>query len=536
MRFFSLVLVSIFLFSCNQEIKTDKKVFKFNLATGLGNLDPVFAKDMSPIWVCGNIYDCLFTLNENTELENQLVESYSINKDASEYTFVLKKNVFFHKNTCFKNKEQTRIMTSHDMVYSLKRLVNPKVASPGAWILRDHLDSIHAFQIIDSFTFKVKLRHPFAQFINVLTMPYCSVVPKEAIDYYGRDFRKNPVGTGPFQLKVWEDGTALILEKNPRYFQKDSQGNRLPYLDIVKISFNEQKKTEFLSFQKGELDFITGIDASYINELFNENGILKAPFDVKYQLIKCTYLNTEYMAILQKEDLLPRNSPLKNIQIRKAIQHAINKKEIVQYLKNNLVTPATKGFVALGMPNYDTTFRGFEYNPKLSKEYIKNAGYTAINKPKIELHINNTYVDMAEFIIYQLEKVGFEIDLKLHPAEMMMQLASEGKIEFFRRSWTADYPDAESFFACFYSKNGAPPNYTRFSNSEYDILYEKILSEPKLELRKKYYYRMEEIIRDLSPVIPIFYDQSIRLVQKNIVGITQNPLNNLDLRRTNKIK
>lgn len=531
MRYFSIFLCFM-LNSCSEQKSTDKNVLRYNEATGISNLDPAFSKDISATWVCGNIYDCLFTLDEQTDIKPQLATSYTVNENATEYTFTLNNNVYFHKNQCFKNDSHTRKMTAEDVIYSFNRLINPKVASPGAWVLRGHLDSVAPFEIIDSFHFKLKLRHSFAQLINVLTMPYCSVIPHEAIELYGRDFRKNPVGTGPFQMKVWEEGTALILEKNPLYFQYDSLGERLPYLNFVKITFNEQKKTEFLSFKKHELDFISGVDPSYINEIFNEHGELMSPYKEQFQLIKKTYLNTEYLAILQKEDMLPKNSPLKSALIRKAIHHAINKTEIVQFLKNNLATPATKGFVSSGMPNYDTTYRGLEYNPNLSKELILKAGYNVSNKPKLQLHINNTYIEMAEFIIYQLKKVGFEIDLKLHPSEMMMQLASEGKIDFFRRSWTADYPDAESFFACFYSKNSAPPNYTHFSNVQFDALYEKILSEPDAEARKKYYIEMEKIITEYCPVIPLYYYQSIRLVHKNITGITQSSLNNLDLRNT----
>jgi peptide/nickel transport system substrate-binding protein len=112
----------------------------------------------------------------------------------------------------------------------------------------------------------------------------------------------------------------------------------------------------------------------------------------------------------------------------------------------------------------------------------------------------------------------------------MMQLAIEGKIDFFRRSWTADYPDAESNFACFYSKNNSPPNYTRFKNARFDALYESILKEPNAQKRIPIYKTMELILLEEAPIVPLFYDQSIRVIHKKVKNLGQNSINHLDLR------
>jgi oligopeptide transport system substrate-binding protein len=279
-----------------------------------------------------------------------------------------------------------------------------------------------------------------------------------------------------------------------------------------------------------------------IQEAFDMNGILNSKWTSKAKLSLKPFLNTEYFAILMQGN----HSALANKQIRKAVNYAIDRKELVRYLKYNLVLPANKGFVSAGMPNYDTSFSGFDYNPELARKLVSefvnysqspmqetlHEGKAIIdNKLKIEIHINNSFVEMAEFIENQLEKVGFDIEIKLHPADMMMQLATDGKLDFFRRSWMADYPDAENYFSCFYSKNSCPPNYTRFVNKEYDRLYEEVITETNIELRKKHYKKMEQILIEESPIVPIFYDQSIRLIQKNVTGLEQNVLNTLDLRR-----
>jgi ABC-type transport system substrate-binding protein len=540
--FFFLNLISIFsiLFtSCNSNNTVNPNTFKYNQAVGISSLDPAFSKDLANMWACSHIYEGLFILDSNAELQSLLVEDYTISSDLLSYTFKLKKNVCFHKNICFGKDSQSRELNAYDVQYSLARLIDPQTASPGAWVLKSKLDSLNPFEIIDSFSIEIKLQRPNAQFLQVLSMPYCSVIPKEAVAYYGKDFRKNPVGTGPFQFKIWDDGTVLFLEKNRTYhiynYVDDNKDKghkiryRLPYLDFIKITFNENKKTELISFEKGDLSFITGLDQSMIQEVFDFEGKAIPKWKSKSNLSLKPFLNTEYFAILMTDT----HSILQNKSIRKAVNYAIDRKELVRYLKYNLVLPANKGFVSAGMPNYDTSYSGYSYQPELAKKIVKK--YQDLNsnylKPKLEIHINNSFVEMAELLSHQLEAVGFEVDIKLHPADMMMQLAVDGKLPFFRRSWMADYPDAENYFACFYSKNSCPPNYTRFVNKDYDRLYEDILLETNLENRKKKYKQMEQILIEKSPIVPIFYDQSIRIIQKNVTGLEQNVLNTLDLRR-----
>ena len=447
------------------------------------------------------------------------------------YHFKLKKGVYFHKNSCFKNTDSSRSFNAYDVAYSFLRLINPKTASPGTWVLRNKLDSLYPFQIIDSFHIMIRLRQPNAQFLQILSMPYCAVVPKEAVDYYGKTFRKNPVGTGAFAFKFWEDGEVLFLKKNPHYHIRDSEGKTLPYLDYIKITFNENKKTELFSFEKKELSFITGLEQITIQQIFNRKGQLNENWNKKVQLYKKPFLNTEYMAMLVREDMLQPSSIMRSKNLRQAINYSIDRNELAQHLKYNLVLAANKGFAPSAMPNYDSSFQGFSYHPEKAKRLLAEEEYSDKNKPTLELHINNNFVEMAELLAHQLSSAGFKVEIKLHPADMMMQLAATGQLEFFRRSWMADYPDAENFLACFYSKNGSPPNYTRFSNAKYDMLYEKLISEMNPNIRRSYYRQLEEILVEESPIVPLFYDQTIRLVQPNIEGLSPNVLNTLDLKR-----
>ena len=529
-KIFVYLIILIFSFclnSCSDKPQTPSNTFKYNLSVGLNSLDPAFSKDLAAMWACSHIYEGLFILDSNAGLEPLLADSFWIEPNQIRYHFKLKKGVYFHKNPCFPSTDSTRLFNAFDVVYSFQRLLDPKTASPGSWVLRNKLDSTLPFQIIDSFHLAIQLRQPNAQFIQVLSMPYCAIVPREAVEYYGKDFRKNAVGTGAFAFKLWEDGAVLFLKKNPNYHLKDHNGFALPYLDYVKITFNENKKTELFSFERKELSFITGLDQNIVHQVFNQEGNLLSKWKNKILLYKKPFLNTEYMAIR----VVDSSSILNNKELRKAVNYSINRKEIAHYLKYNLVLPANKGFVSSGMPRYDTSFSGYSFDLNKAKNILRSQGYSDKNKPKLELHIDNRFIELAELLSNQLNTAGFEVEIKLHPADMMMQLAAQGKLGFFRRSWMADYPDAENYLACFYSKNGSPPNYTRFSNSNYDKLYERLVREMQPEVRKQIVKQLELILIEESPIVPIFYDQSIRLVQNKIRGLEQNVVNSLDLRR-----
>ncbi|MDB5284275.1 MAG: extracellular solute-binding protein family 5, partial [Bacteroidota bacterium] len=235
------------------------------MASGITSLDPAFAKDQATIWSCNQLYNSLVQLDDSLNVRPAIAKSWEISEDGKTYIFHLLGNVKFQNNECFPNSSG-RTVIAKDVVYSFSRLIDPKVASPGAWIFNNNVDKTEPFKAIDDSTFQLKLIKPFRPMLGILTMQYCSVIPEEAVKKYGAEFRSHPVGTGPFILKNWKEGTALILAKNPDYFEKDG-AQQLPYLDGIKVSFIDNKKTEYLSFKQKELDFISGLDGSYIDEV-----------------------------------------------------------------------------------------------------------------------------------------------------------------------------------------------------------------------------------------------------------------------------
>jgi len=538
-KLISITLLIWLISSCGGDRKysENKSIFHYNEAAGLANLDPAFARDQAHIWVCNQLYNSLVQLDDNLEIKPAIAKSWDISPDGKTYTFHLRNDVYFHENDAFKNGAPK--VKAEDFVYSFNRLLSPKLASPGAWTLskvaKDENGNIQIFAPNDS-TLKVVLTQAFPPFLGILSMQYCSVVPKEAVDYYGSEFGRNPVGTGPFYMQNWVESVKLILRKNTNYFEFEN-GKRLPYLDAVSISFVIDKMTGFLELVKGNIDFISGLDPSYKDEIINRDGSLKEKYKSKIYMIGEPYLNTEYLGILV-DSAAKNDNPLLEINLRKAINYGFDRKKMIKFLRNNVGIAAFGGIVPPSMLLGDESFNyGYSFKPDSVKKFLNDVGYFDLKvKPEIKLITTSDYVDLCKFIQSQLGEFGLVIGVEVSPAGAVREMKANSKLNFFRASWIADYPDAENYLSLFISENFAPngPNYTHFKNAAYDRLYEKAMLELDVNKRKTIYREMDSLMMTYSPVVVLYYDQSLRFVNKKIKGMNSNPINLLNLKTIQK--
>ncbi len=534
-RNFYFVLVTIFLliFSSCKQHKRDKNIFHYNEQTGIATLDPAFAKNQSIIWAVHQIYNTLIQVDDSLHLVPSLAKSWDISADNLTLTFHLRDDVFFQDNDAFPNGKG-RKMIAGDVVYSFNRIMDTNTASSGAWIFNSRVDSLHPFTAINDTTFQLKLAAPFHPILGILSMQYCSIIPREVVEKYGKDFRRHPCGTGPFQYVAWEEGQALILKKNPDYFEKDSAGNRLPYLDGIKVSFFENKATEFLEFQQRRLDFINDIDASFKDEVITKEGQLRKEWKGKIILDKHPYLNIEYLGILMDTSLaIVKNSPLRNLKLRQAINYGFNRRKMMLYIRNSIGTPAESGFIPAGLPSFDSTaVIGYRYDPAKALQLLKEAGYpNGVGLPVIKLLTVPVYAEFATYIASELQQVGIKIQVEVIQKSLLLEETAKSDALFFRGSWIADYPDAENYLSVFYGKNPAPPNYTRYKNAAFDKLYEQSLSEKNDSARIKINQHADQLMIKDAPVVPLWYDMVIHLVQPYVKNLIPNSLNLLELRK-----
>ena len=519
-------LIFLVLNQCRKEVAIDQKsVFRYNEYRNVTSLDPAFARNPQNIWPVNQLFNGLVQLDKNLSIQPEIATHWEIRENGLEYFFHLRDDVFFHSSPLF-GKAQTRRVVAHDFVYSFDRLTDPQVASPGSWVMQ-HVEN---YEAINNKTLIIRLKTPFPAFLGLLTMRYCAVVPHEVVSFYGNDFRSNPIGTGPFYFKQWEENVKLVLRKNPRYFEKDEQGKQLTYLEAIAIQFIPDIQSEFMLFLQGKLDFINSLDTSYKDELLTPTGLLQPKYKERITLLNGPYLNTEYIGIYLDGSNQALQSPL----IREAMNIGFDRKLMISYLRNNIGYPAKKGFIPKGLPG--TSAIDYPYDPNRARTLV-NAYIEKYNSsPQLTLATDANYLDICEYLQRELQKIGINIAVDVMPSAALRQAKTSGKLELFRASWIADYPDAENYLSLFFSKNFSPqgPNYTHFTNSVFDQLFEKALSTDNDSIRITLYQKMDALAMDQFPIIPLYYDQVTRFVQKNVLGMEINPINMLVLKNIKK--
>ena len=626
-RLIALILFLLLFSSCVKHNSSDEnlKIFKYNESAGILTLDPIYAKDLPHIWACNQIFNGLVAFDDEMNVVPAIAKSWNISDDGMTYTFILRDDVWFHEDECFVSKTQrrkdaktqrdedsvtlrlcdsaTRIVVAQDFVYSFNRVLDRKLNSSGSWIFSNvrrqqttdngQQTFEYAFNAVNDTVLEIELSQPFPAFLGILSMTYASVVPHEAVDYYGTEFGRHPVGTGPFKYQYWKEGVKLVFRKNPNYFEVvkdvktqrrkdakiesdsatlrlcDSATIRLPYLDAISISFIIDKQVAFMEFIKGKFHFMSGIDARYKDELLTRDGQLRSEYEDEIYLIREPYLNTEYLAFfLGDDDTLGKD---RSLALRQAVSYSIDREKMLRYLRNGIGTPGNNGIIPAGLPGYEdaktqrrkdakiesdsTTLRlcdseslrlcdseslrlcdsatstiGYPYNPKKAEQLLKDNNLIGY---ELKLYTTQDYIDIAKFVQSALTEIGLNCRVEEMMPAALREKRANGNLPFFRSSWVADYPDAENYLSLFTTNNFTPqgPNYTHYSNAKFDELYQKSLTCNNLEERAKIYHEMDSLMMTEAPVVILFYDEVLRFVNKNVEGLGSNPTNMLNLKK-----
>ena len=526
----SILLLFISNIACSTGPKADRShlVFRYNEDGNITSLDPAFSRNLENIWATTHLFNGLVQLNDSLEVIPDVAEQWNVSADGLVYDFKIREDVYFHKHPAFGNKK-TRRVTASDFVYSLKRLLDPQLASPGAWVLQN----VKNIKAKNDRQLTITLKKAFPAFLGLLSMRYCSVIPHEIANLNGVDFRKNPIGTGPFAFKNWEENVKLVLRKNPLYFERDEKGEALPYLEAVAITFVPDKQSEFMLFLQGKLDLLNSLDNSYKDELLTQEGQLSEKYKYKISLQKGPYLNTEYLGFY----LDSPSSIIQSPAIREAINIGFDRKKMMTYLRNNIGFEGDKGFIPKGLPGHPKN-RLIVYQPEKAAALVKNFEKQTAKKARITLATDPNYVDLCEYIQRELQKIGISIEVDVMPPATLKKARSLGKLEMFRSNWIADYPDAENYLSLFYSKNLSPsgPNYTHFKNDTFDSYYQDSFMINNADKRSRHYKTMDSLAMSKHPLVPLFYDQVVRFSQKEVEGLTLNPINVLKLKKVWKAK
>lgn len=551
------ILVSLMLTGCggNSSAPDSNTVFYYNEPAGLGTLDPAFTNYQAAIWAGTQIFNGLVDIDTAEQIVPCIARSWSLDSAATVWTFILRNDVFFHTDDCF-GTDKTRRVTAADVKYSFERICNARTKSTGLWVFRETVDGaddfhratadgqtpegIRGISAPNDSTLVIRLVKPFAPFLSLLTMPYCWVIPKEAVAMYKEQFSHHPVGTGAFRFTSWESERNLTLTRNERYFRTGRNGRRLPYLEGVSISFIRSPKTEFFEFEQGRLDFVATIDASVFDQVMPEGKLASKYAD--YHLIRTASQSVEYYGfLLDTTFAAAKESPYSSSKfLRQALNYAIDREKIIRYVLKGRAIPAHNGVLPPSLPGFSQDVQGYHYDIKKARELIATAGYGS-GKPLppiiLQIGANERTASVAEAVQQQWKEIGLNMTIRQVDFPRHLGMVRNSELPMWRTSWIGDYPDPENFLALFYSKNASPagPNTTHFRNASADSLYEQALS-PLLSPAQRYalYNKMERIVLDNAPWIFLYYDVNLRLARPSVIGLRPESAGRLVLETVEK--
>ena len=531
--FFGSITFLLLFVSCGRQHNNNKNVFCYNESNGITSLDPAFARDLEIMWATNQLFDGLVELNDSLEIIPSVAKSYSISEDRLTYTFILRNDVFFHNNACFTNSTGRKVLSS-DIAFSFNRILDNAIASPGKWIFENVIEN--GFTAANDSTFIIQLKKPFSPFLGLLTTQYANIVPHEGIEKYGTEFRNNPVGCGPFLFAFWYENVALVFHKNPNYYLKDELGNSLPYLEAVKIDFVKDMSAEYQGLLQGKYDFMSGLHNAFKDELLDPNGNLSSAYSSQLYLQKTPFIKTDYLGFVV-DPSLQSNKALLDPRVRKALHLSINKKDMVKHLRNNTVIPADFGFCSpAAAKNLNTTER-ISFNKKEALDLLAQAGFpNGKNLPTIVLSTTSDYADLMEYIQHEWQQIGIPCEIQQLQGAAFRDQASKCQLSVFRKSWLADYAHPENFYSVFQTSRFTPngPNYTHYSNSNYDMIYAVLGASNNSDSTLIYCEKLEQHLNEETPVIPLYYDQVMHFIRSNVKNLPTNTVNMLDLRRVKK--
>lgn len=534
-------------------------IFRMNEVEQFKNLFPQAMIDAVSNRIATQIYQGLYKFDQKTLAPiNCLAESEEVSEDAKVWTFKIRKGVYFHDDACFSGGKG-RELTAKDIKYCFDMLCELRIDNQLSELFTTRVlgaqeyyeaskngskskDGVKGIELIDDYTIRITLHTPYSAFKSLLAHNGCWIFPKEAYDKYGKDMRAKCVGTGPFKVDAIDEGTQVRLVRNPNYWEKDENGNQLPYLDIVKITFTKDKKSELANFKQKNLDMVWKLPVDEMDEVLVdlENAMNGGNTEFKYQQING--LSIQFYAF-------NASSPIfNNVKVRKAFNYAIDRESLVKYTLKGEGDPANHGLVPKFFGYDNSKIEGFEYNPDLAKKLMIEAGFpNGKGFPKVTLMINeggSTNTILAEAVHNMIkENLGVELEIEILQFPVLLERFTTGQADFWRTAWIADYPDASNFLALFYGKNVPTdptaysfPNSSRFKNTLYDSYFEQGMASLDQAERQKYYQKCDSILIAEAALIPIYYDQYIRLIQNDIVAFPINAMEYRDLTRVFKSK
>ncbi len=540
----------------------------------LTTLDPAQLIENVSQHAAHQLYDLLIDLDPYTlSPVPELAEHWEISEDGLLYTFTLRDSVFFHNDRCFP-QGVGRKLTAADVKYSFERICDPTTNTKGFWVFRDKVVGatefyedrrlaraenrppkvfgVRGFEVLNDRRFRIRLIKPFAPFLMTLASAFCYIIPREAVSYYGANFTRHPVGTGPFMFDEFAPD-FLKLKRNPRYWQKDSHGNSLPYLQHVILYFSRPASAQLEQLERGDILELSQLPADLRQKVL-PNGTLAASYQDRFNYFSTPSLSVQFCG------MNCALAPFNDSRVRQAFSLALDREYISSSVLQSRQYAAMRGLVPPVLALYEAikaqtpakpakdkakpiSFIDLEpFNPTKARELLASAGYPdGKGFPPLPLYYDSTNSRnrlLAESIRTLLTQ---HLNVEIQPTPLSwsehLQVCESGRAAFFLLGWVADYPEPENFLNLFYGKFVPAdtsaisyPNMQRYRNPAFDALFEQALTTLNDSLRYRLYAEAERLALNDTPLLLLIYDRDEKLLAKTVQDYPLNAMDRRDLK------
>jgi ABC-type transport system substrate-binding protein len=514
------------------------------------SFDPAFASDAASDGIIANIFEPMLDydyLVRPVKLVPRTLEAMPLVQDGGKtYVLTVRKGIHFTPDPAFKGKP--RELTAADYAYALKRILDPAVRSPWAWLLEgkflggdaliaaaaktgrlDYAAPLPGLEVVDRYTLRIRLKEPDLRFLYVLAIPNTGAIAHEVVDAYGSDIGAHPVGTGPYMLGQYKRSSQIELVANPGFRETTYvpsapvspawqpiadalKGKRLPRTPRIDIRIIDEGQGRWLAFLNRELDLLELLPAEITPQALTD-GRLKPELAAKgivHQLlirpnVAFTYFNME-------DPLVGGYTPQK-IALRRAISMGYNLDEAIRVLYYGRAHPAN-GPSPPDIAGYDPTLKTNAqlYDPAAARALLDKYGYRDRDGDGFREQPDGKPLTLTRWSVpssstrqgdelwqKNMNAIGLRIEFKKDKLPELRKLARQGKIPMRGDGWNADYPDAENFMQLLYGPNIGQENYARFNLPEFNKLYEEARKLPDSPARTKLFSRMTELVVAYAP-------------------------------------
>ena len=542
----ALLSLSLFLSCPVAQAQAQDKVLHMFLSTSETGLDPAVASDNATLSLLENLFDPLlrydYLARPATLRPNTATAMPAVSSDGLTYTFRIRPGIHFTPDPAFRGRK--REVTAADYVYSLKRLYDPALKSPWAYMFEGKIAGdavlrarfgpdvpVAGLQALDRYTLRIQLTAPDNNFLFYLATAASSVVAREVIEAYPGQAGNHPIGTGPFMLGQWKRSDRIVLLANPdstavfaatpgddpedRAIAAALEGKRLPRVDRVEVRIAEEFQGRMLGFLNAEYDYLEQIPESMTGMVVHD-GALKPDLAARgIVLSRFPVLQTYYMWMNMTDPVVGGYST-DRIALRRAISMAYNSAEDIALLKKGFAIKAESPLPP-NVRGYDPGYRSpVPYDPALANALLDRHGYDKRDpdgfrrapdgKPlTLQMHSEATVGGRLRDELWRkcLNAIGVRVVFKSDKKTEIIKASRLGTVQMFESNWIADFPDGDNFYQLLYGPNAGRANYARFNLPQYNVRYEKARLLQDGAERNTLYFEMNQLLHAYNPWVPL---------------------------------